>query len=82
MDDHKSYHDDPPTYEETMAGILPQNSDENTPPRRQSESSASETSTARPGIHGLMTGLRPRDISMKSVDSRKDGNEENSKQTV
>ena len=53
MDDHKSYHDDPPTYEETMAGILPQHSDENTPPRRQSESSASETSTARTGIHAL-----------------------------
>ena len=49
MDDHKSYHDDPPTYEETMAGILPP-PDENSPPHRRSESSASETSTARPGI--------------------------------
>ena len=50
MDDHKSYHDDPPTYEETMAGIIPPPPDEISPPRR-SESSASETSTARPGIN-------------------------------
>ena len=53
MDDHKSYHDDPPTYEETMAGILPPPPDENSPPHRRSESSASETSTARPGINWL-----------------------------
>ena len=55
MDDHKSYHDDPPTYEETMAGILPppiNDSIENN--RRQSDSNASETSTARLGIHGLI----------------------------
>ena len=55
MDDHKSYHDDPPTYEETMAGILTppvNNSVEND--RRRSESNASETSTARLGIQGLI----------------------------
>ena len=53
MDDHKSYHDDPPTYEETMAGILPPPSNENTEQnqRRSSDSNASETSTARVGMH-------------------------------
>ena len=54
MDDHKSYHDDPPTYEETMAGILPPTVNSSMAnERRRSESNASETSTARLGIQGL-----------------------------
>ena len=55
MDDHKSYHDDPPTYEETMAGILPPTVNSSMAnERRRSESNASETSTARLGIQGLI----------------------------
>ena len=70
MDDHKSYHDDPPTYEETMAGILPpsvNNSVEND--RRRSESNASETSTARLGIQGLVERIVNNLIAWKNLRS-------------
>ena len=47
MENHKSYHSDaPPTYEETMAGIIPPPSDNFTQQNR-SNSITSETSSLR-----------------------------------